>query len=235
MALPHCVQLVGQHHLVDLGGRAGLVHHEAGPLGQLLGLHVELGRQRLVEGRGASVVGLGFLVELDLLGGRARLVLSALVETVASGLLAPAAALAMLLVLGSWREAAFHAWTLDEHGVWTWSSSAGPETARFLRWMLGAGATFTLAGLAGRDYTVSTADEAAPLLVATVPAQHSVWAGPYAGGPSGCPTGPFGTASTAAACRSQWVHPRPSSCRLLPWQLPKPVARDILERFTAST
>ncbi|PZF75249.1 hypothetical protein DK847_19285 [Aestuariivirga litoralis] len=64
-------------------------------------------------------------------------------------LLAPAAAVVMLAVLGSWREAAFHAWTLDEHGIWSWSSYFGLATQRFLRWMLGAGGAFTLVGLAG--------------------------------------------------------------------------------------
>ena len=64
-------------------------------------------------------------------------------------LLAPAAAVVMLAVLGSWREAAFHAWTLDEQGAWSWSSSIGPEAQRYLNWMLGAGAAFTLAGVAG--------------------------------------------------------------------------------------
>jgi uncharacterized membrane protein len=63
--------------------------------------------------------------------------------------LAPAAGVVMLLVLGGWREAAFHALTLDEQGLWTWSSAFGPEAQRFLRWMLGAGAAFTLIGAAG--------------------------------------------------------------------------------------
>lgn len=64
-------------------------------------------------------------------------------------LLAPAAALVMLAVLGSWREAAFHAWTLDELGRWSWSSAIGPESQRYLGWMLGSGAAFTLVGIAG--------------------------------------------------------------------------------------
>jgi len=63
--------------------------------------------------------------------------------------LAPFAALVMLGVLGSWREAAFHAMTLDEHGLWSWSNSFAPETGRFLRWMLGAGGAFTIVGAAG--------------------------------------------------------------------------------------
>lgn len=64
-------------------------------------------------------------------------------------LFAPAAGLVMLAVLAGWREAALHAWTLDEWGLWTWSSSLGPETRRYLTWMLGAGAGFTLAGVSG--------------------------------------------------------------------------------------
>jgi uncharacterized membrane protein len=63
--------------------------------------------------------------------------------------LAPFAALVMLGVLGSWREAAFHAMTLDEYGLWSWSNSFGPETGRFLRWMLGAGGAFAIVGAAG--------------------------------------------------------------------------------------
>jgi uncharacterized membrane protein len=64
-------------------------------------------------------------------------------------LLAPFAALVMLAVLGSWREAALHALTLDENGTWSWSSSFGPEAQRFLSWMLGSATAFTLAGGAG--------------------------------------------------------------------------------------
>lgn len=64
-------------------------------------------------------------------------------------LLAPFAGLVMLAVLGSWQEAAFHAVTLDENGVYSWSNSSGPEAQRFLRWMLGAGAAFTFFGAAG--------------------------------------------------------------------------------------
>ena len=63
--------------------------------------------------------------------------------------LAPFAALVMLAVLGSWREAAFHAMTLDEHGMWSWSNSFGPEADRFLRWMLGAGGAFAIVGAVG--------------------------------------------------------------------------------------
>ncbi len=64
-------------------------------------------------------------------------------------LLAPVAGLVMLGVLGIWREAAFHALTLDEYGLQSWSSSFGPESQRFLQWMLGAGSAFTAAGIAG--------------------------------------------------------------------------------------
>lgn len=64
-------------------------------------------------------------------------------------LLAPAAAVVMLAVLGSWREAAFHAWTLDEQGLWSWSSAIGPESQRYLGWMLGSGGAFALVGIAG--------------------------------------------------------------------------------------
>ncbi|MFO1130659.1 MAG: DUF2339 domain-containing protein [Hyphomicrobiales bacterium] len=64
-------------------------------------------------------------------------------------LLAPGAAVVMLAVLGSWPEAAFHAITLDEQGIWTWSSSPGPQAQRFLGWMLGSGAAITLLGIAG--------------------------------------------------------------------------------------
>ncbi|MFN4142013.1 DUF2339 domain-containing protein [Aestuariivirga sp.] len=63
--------------------------------------------------------------------------------------LAPVAGLVMLLVLAGWQEAAFHALTLDENGTWSWSSSFGPESARFLRWMMGCAMAFTLAGTAG--------------------------------------------------------------------------------------
>jgi uncharacterized membrane protein len=62
---------------------------------------------------------------------------------------APFAALVMLAVLGSWREAAFHALTMDETGLWSWTSSFGPEAQRFLSWMLGSGAAFALAGALG--------------------------------------------------------------------------------------
>jgi uncharacterized membrane protein len=64
-------------------------------------------------------------------------------------LLAPFAGLVMLVVLGSWQEAAFHAMTLDENGVYSWSNSFGPEAQRFLRWMLWSGAAFTFMGAAG--------------------------------------------------------------------------------------
>ncbi len=63
--------------------------------------------------------------------------------------LAPAAALVMFLVLMAWPEAAFHALTTDEFGMWSWSNSFGPETARFQNWMLISGVFFTLTGIAG--------------------------------------------------------------------------------------
>ena len=86
---------------------------------------------------------------LGLLG--AGLALLLLIAWASPGLsrLAPFAGLVMLAVLGSWREAAFHAMTLDENGMWSWSSSFGPEAERFLRWMLGSAAAFTLAGALG--------------------------------------------------------------------------------------
>jgi uncharacterized membrane protein len=64
-------------------------------------------------------------------------------------LLAPAAGILMFAALMSWNEVAFHAWTLDEQGIWTWSNSFGTDTASFLRWMLLSAAGFTLAGIAG--------------------------------------------------------------------------------------
>lgn len=63
--------------------------------------------------------------------------------------LAPAAALTMLLVLAGWQQAAFHALTLDENGLWSWSNSFGPEAQRYLRWMLGCAACFSAIGCAG--------------------------------------------------------------------------------------
>ena len=42
-----------------------------------------------------------------------------------------------------------HAWTLDEFGLWSWSSSFGLETFRYRDWMLGAGAVFSLIGILG--------------------------------------------------------------------------------------
>jgi uncharacterized membrane protein len=63
--------------------------------------------------------------------------------------LAPFAGLVMLAVLGQWREASFHAWTLDDSGLWSWSNSSDPEAARYLIWMLGSGIAFTLVGAAG--------------------------------------------------------------------------------------
>ena len=63
--------------------------------------------------------------------------------------LSPAAALVMLLVLAGWRDAAFHAMTLDENGFWSWSNSFSPDSQRYLRWMLAAAAAFTVIGGAG--------------------------------------------------------------------------------------
>lgn len=62
---------------------------------------------------------------------------------------APVAGLVMLTTLASWNEAAFHAMTLDESGIWTWSNAIGPQTESYLRWMLGCAAVFTIAGIAG--------------------------------------------------------------------------------------
>jgi len=63
--------------------------------------------------------------------------------------LAPAAALAVFAVMGFWPAAAFHAPAMDEYGVWTWSNSFGPDSYRFLNWMLASGAAFALIGSAG--------------------------------------------------------------------------------------
>ena len=63
--------------------------------------------------------------------------------------LAPLSGFLMFLCLMGWHEAAFHAWAVDEQGIWSWSNSFGPETMSFLRWMLAAAAAFTLAGIAG--------------------------------------------------------------------------------------
>ena len=63
--------------------------------------------------------------------------------------LAPLAGFLMFFCLMGWREAAFHAWAVDELGVWSWSNSFGTETSRFLRWMLLSAAGFALAGSAG--------------------------------------------------------------------------------------
>jgi uncharacterized membrane protein len=59
---------------------------------------------------------------------------------------APLAALLLWLALMVWPEVAFHEWAMDERGLW--STVLGAEASRFLRWMLGAGAALTLAGLA---------------------------------------------------------------------------------------
>ncbi|MCA3562644.1 MAG: DUF2339 domain-containing protein [Aestuariivirga sp.] len=64
-------------------------------------------------------------------------------------LLAPAAALAMLAILMSWRDAAFRAPALNELGLWSQSNFIGPQSQRFLNWMLGSGAAFTLVGISG--------------------------------------------------------------------------------------
>lgn len=63
--------------------------------------------------------------------------------------LAPAAALIMALTLMSWKQAAFQALALDEHGLWTWSNAFGPAADAYLRWMLLAAAGFATAGIAG--------------------------------------------------------------------------------------
>lgn len=63
--------------------------------------------------------------------------------------LAPLGGLLMFLALMVWNEAAFHAETLDENGIWTWSNAISPETERFLRWLLASGAVLTLVGCAG--------------------------------------------------------------------------------------
>ena len=63
--------------------------------------------------------------------------------------LAPVAGLLMLVGLMAWNDAAFHAMTLDEQGNQSWSNAFGPDTQRFLRWMLASGAALTLAGIGG--------------------------------------------------------------------------------------
>ena len=63
--------------------------------------------------------------------------------------LAPLSGFLMFLCLMNWSEAAFHAWAVDELGIWSWSNSFGPETMSFLQWMLAAAAAFALAGIAG--------------------------------------------------------------------------------------
>lgn len=63
--------------------------------------------------------------------------------------LAPAAGFLMFACLMAWNDAAFHAMTLDEHGIWTWSNTFGPQVTGFLRWMMLSAAAFTLAGIAG--------------------------------------------------------------------------------------
>ena len=64
-------------------------------------------------------------------------------------LLAPTAGLMMFIGLMAWNDAAFHAITLDEQGNQTWSNAFGPDTQRFLHWMLASGAALTLAGIGG--------------------------------------------------------------------------------------
>ena len=63
--------------------------------------------------------------------------------------LAPLAGLLLAADLLSWPDAAFHALTLDENGIYSWSNSFGPQSAAFLRWMLSSAAVLTLAGIAG--------------------------------------------------------------------------------------
>ena len=132
-----------------------MLREETGPsaLAGALRLPLAIGVSGLV---GATIVLIG-LVLRDGHGSAALLLLAAGLALLAFFawqkqvlvLLAPGAALVMLAVLGSWPEAAFHALTLDEQGIWTWSSSPGPEAQRFLDWMLGSGAAFMLLGIAG--------------------------------------------------------------------------------------
>jgi uncharacterized membrane protein len=61
--------------------------------------------------------------------------------------LAPAAGVLAFMALMSWREAAFHEWVMDEHGLW--STILGGAAPQFLRWMLFVGAALLVAGLSG--------------------------------------------------------------------------------------
>lgn len=61
--------------------------------------------------------------------------------------IAPAAALAVFLVLMVWSAVAMHVPAMDEEGYWT--NVLGPEAQRFLRDMLTAGAVLTILGALG--------------------------------------------------------------------------------------
>ncbi len=110
-----------------------------------------------LSGLAAEVILLGLLVIETLHGGPGLMVFAAAMALLVAlgwvkhglGLLAPAGGLLMFVALMWWNEAAFHAWTMDENGFYSWSNSFGPQTARFLSWMLGAGAAFMLAGIGG--------------------------------------------------------------------------------------
>jgi uncharacterized membrane protein len=62
-------------------------------------------------------------------------------------LLVAAATIISFLVLMLWSEVAMHELAMDERGLW--SSVPGPEAQRFLTYMLGAAAAFTLIGCLG--------------------------------------------------------------------------------------
>ena len=132
--------------MVLLQGRAAFSNEAAGPALSVGVIGLSVGTAILILLVYQTSHGGGALILLA--AGLALLVIFAWLNRGLSAF-APAAGLVMLAVLGSWREAAFHAWTLDEFGLWTWSSSLGPETQRFLHWMLGSGTAFTLAGVAG--------------------------------------------------------------------------------------
>lgn len=108
-------------------------------------------------GLGLGVLQLGALVQhtdhaaVALVFFAAAMVLWLALAWAKSGIaaLAPAAGLLMFACLMSWREAAFHAVTMDEHGIYTWSNAFTPETRSFLRWMLFSGAACALTGVAG--------------------------------------------------------------------------------------
>ena len=111
-------------------------------------------------GIAAQVVLLGLLLEATGHGVPALVLLAAAMAEMLAiawarrdlALLAPLSGLLMLIGLMVWDEAAFHAMTLDEGGMWTWSNSFGRDTSRFMGWMLGAGAAFTAVGIAGLLY-----------------------------------------------------------------------------------